>query len=444
MKTKLSLVLFLAAALVACGGPAKTGKKSMSKMAAEAPPPPSHITPGKKIERTVTKEAKKDFEAAVANYKELEKAGWNEESCVTAARRFQQVAADHDKVVEAYFNAGLSFHNCGMLKDAEAEYQKALKIKPGHAASLTGLGEIYYHGGNITRGEQYWRKAIEANKKTIAARNNLAWVLLGKMRESDDKSTEWKKDEEEAKANLSRVLAVDNDNIEAYVIYALVFMEGSERNKSRLDLANLLLEEGAKRNENFAPLWNARGLLQLKKDNVGRALSMFEKAVALDPNFTEARMNVGNIVLGFRKYDYAKEMFEAVLAKHKKNYDAIVGLGIAQRGLGDLDAAEASYKQAQQLDARRGEAFFNLGLLHKDFYASRAPDEKTAMAAYKEAKGYFTQYLSKSGLSKSDKQDAEDHIDDCNKAVKQLEDAMRIKAQAEADAAATPAPEAPK
>ena len=29
------------------------------------------------------------------------------------------------------------------------------------------------------------------------------------------------------------------------------------------------------------------------------ALSMFEKAVALDPNFTEARMNVGNISYNF-------------------------------------------------------------------------------------------------------------------------------------------------
>jgi len=443
MNMRLSLVLIAAAALIACGGPTKTSKKSMTKMAADAPPPPSNVKGNQKIQRKVTREAKKDFADAVANYNELEKAGWNKQSCVDAARRFQQVASDHDKVVEAHYNAGLSLHNCGMLKAAEGEYQKALRIKPGHSASLSGLGEIYFAGGNVDTGEKYWRKAIEANKKTVAARNNIAWVLLGKMREAKGNRTAWKKYEEEAKANLSRVLAVDNDNVEAYVIFSLVYMEGSERNKSRLDLANLLLEEGAKRNAGFAPLWNARGLLQLKKDNVGRALSMFEKAVQLAPGFTEARMNVGNIVLGFRKYDYAKQMFESVLEKKKKSYDAIVGLGIAQRGMGDLESAEAAYKRARKLNGRRGEAVFNLGLLYKDFHASKAADENGAMAAYKSAKTYFTQYLGKSGLSKRDKKDAEDHIDDCNKAIKQLKDAIRIKKQAEAEArASTPAPAA--
>ena len=39
-----------------------------------------------------------------------------------------------------------------MLEEAETQYQKAVRIKPGHAASLTGLGEIYYAGGNDERG----------------------------------------------------------------------------------------------------------------------------------------------------------------------------------------------------------------------------------------------------------------------------------------------------
>ncbi len=427
-------VVIIAVAAVACGGPTKTSKKDMSRQAADAPPPPGDVGRGKKISRKVTREAKKDFEAAVAAYAELEKAGWTDENCIAAARRFQQVASDHDKVVEAYFNAGLSFHNCGMLKDAEAQYQKAVRIKSGHAASLTGLGEIYYAGGNDQRGEQYWRKAIQANQKTIAARNNLAWVLLGKMREVGDgkaRRSSWKKYEEDAKGNLSRALAVDNDNVEAYVIFALIYMEGSRRNKSRLDLANLLLEEGSKRNAEFAPLWNARGLLQLKRDNVGRALSMFEKAVHLEPKFVEARMNVGNIVLGFRKYEYAKQMFEAVLELKPNSYDAVLGRGIAQRGMGDLEGAHATYKKAKKLDPRRGDAFYNLGLFHKDFFASRAADEKSTIKEYKTAKTYFTQYLSKKGLTRRDRKEAKDHVEDCDKAVKQLNHAIRMKKEAE-------------
>jgi tetratricopeptide (TPR) repeat protein len=420
----------LAVAAAACGGPAKTSKKEMSKLAASAPPPPSDIKPDQKIDRKVTSEARKDFAAAVEFYNQQAKEGWNQERCTAAARRFQRVASDHDKVVEARFNAGLSFHNCRMLTDAEQEYLQALRIKSGHARSLSALGEIYYSGGNVSRGEEYWRKAIEADPKTVAARNNLAWLLLNKMRETSDRGA-WKKYEEEAKGNLSRVLAVDSDNIEAYVLYALVYMEGSDRNKSRLDLANLLLEEGAKRNADFAPLWNARGLLQLLRDNIGRALSMFERAVQINPQFVEARMNVGNIVLGFRKYDVAKEQFEAVLAMQPKNYDAILGKGIALRGLGDLKAAEATYTVASQLDSRKPEAYFNLGLLYKDFYASQATDEGGAIGAFKKAREYFNQYVAK-GVSKKAASEAQEHIEDCDKAVKQLEQAIEQKKQMEA------------
>jgi tetratricopeptide (TPR) repeat protein len=325
-----------------------------------------------------------------------------------------------------------------MLKDAEAEYQQALKINQGHAPSLAGLGEIYYRGGNLERGVQYWEMAVQADQKTIAARNNLAWHLLGKLRATDNASA-WRELETEATGHLSRVLAVDNDNVEAYVLYALVYMEGSDKNKSRLDIANVLLEEGAKRNEGFAPLWNARGLLELRRDDVGRALTMFERAVQIKADYPEARLNVGNIVLGFRKYEYARDQFQAVLATQPKNYDAQVGLGIALRGLGDLDAAEAAYKQAAELDPQQGDAVYNLGVLYKDFRASSAPDEQATLSHYKQAAIYFKQFLSKPNIAKAMQEDAKEQVDDCDKYVKQLEEIIQQKKQQPEAAPAEPA-----
>lgn len=429
---RIIIIALATSALAACGGPQKTSKKAMTDMAKDAPPPPK-AAPGKKVERTVSREAKKDFAEAYAFYKEQEAAGWNEERCTAAARKFEDVASSHSKLVEAHFNAGLAYHNCGMLKDAEARYQAALKINPAHAPSMSALGEIYYRGGNDSMAEKYWDQAVKADQKTIAARNNLAWIYLQRMRKTSDRG-QWSKYETEARGHLSRVLAVDTDNVEAYVIYALVFMEGSERNKNRLDLAKLLLDEGAKRDPKFAPLWNAYGLLDLKKDNVGRALSNFQRAVELDPRFVEARMNVGNIVLGFRKYDEAKVQFEAVLELQPKNYDALIGLGYAQRGLGDLEAAEATYEKARELDGKRGEAFFNLGLLYKDFRAARGADEKEIVGHYKKARTYFQQYMGKGELDKSARKEAEDHIDDCDKYIKQLEEVIRTKDQPEPSA----------
>jgi len=424
----------LATGLGACGGAQKAGGSggdgAVTDQAADAPPPPGMGAEPEKIDRAVTADAKKDFGGAIAFYQDKAKEGWTPGNCEAAADKFLDVASSHDKMVEAYFNAGRAYHNCGQTKQAEEQYQRALKVSASHAKSLEALGEIYYRGGNEQRASQYWQRAVKANPKTEAARNNLAWTLIQKMGRTSDKRA-WQKYEDEAKGHLSRVLAVNTENVEAYVLYALLYMQGSERNRNRLDLAKLLLEEGAKRDANYPPLWNARGLLFLKRNNVGSALSSFEKAVELAPEFAEAQLNVGNIVLDFRRYDYAKTKFEAVVKLEPENYDALVGLGIAQRGLGDLDAAEASYEKAKKIDQKRPDSVYNLGVLYKDFRATRAADEKATIDAYKTAKIHFQQVLGKSGLSKSQRRDVQDNIEDIDKAVKMLEQAIEIKKQME-------------
>ena len=55
-------------------------------------------------------------------------------------------------------------------------------------------------------------------------------------------------------------------------------------------------------------------------------------------------------------------------------YTATIGLGIALRGLNDLDGAEAQYKKAQQIDPQRGDAYYNMGVLYKDFRANKTND----------------------------------------------------------------------
>ena len=86
------------------------------------------------------------------------------------------------------------------------------------------------------------------------------------MRKLVPMSPEWKKLEEDARFNLSNVLGVDTDNVKAYTLYGLVYMEGYQKNKNRLDLAKTLLDEAKKRNEKYAPLQNAYGLYYMHRN----------------------------------------------------------------------------------------------------------------------------------------------------------------------------------
>lgn len=428
-------VLLVAAA--ACGGSQKPKSGLGGGGSSDVPPPPSVGKGGGEQKVEFSRDARKDFEAAAAFFAENEKSGWNEAACRGAADKFASVAREH-KIVEAQYMVGRSFHACGMAADAEAAYQAALKMNSNHAPSISNLGELYYATGKIDGAKKYWETAVKADPKIVAARANLAMLLIEQLRVTKSGES-WNRMEKEARDHLSSVLAVENGHQKAYVLYGMLYMEGRQKNKNRLDLAKLLLDEGAKINEKYAPLQHAYGLYYLYRNNLTEALSRFQAAVDLDPKFVEARMNVGVIKLGFRKYDDAKEHFSQVLSlQGGKNYDALIGLGVAQRGLGDLDAAEQSYKNAQQLDPKRGEAYYNLGVLYKDFRASKESDLRASQTAYRTAAGYFRDFLQKEGGKEEDRDEAKANIEDCEKVVKQLEDFIK------AQAAQPPAPEPAK
>jgi len=230
--------------------------------------------------------------------------------------------------------------------------------------------------------------------------------------------------------------------VRAYTVYGLVYMEGFQKNRNRLDLAKLLLEEGEKRNAKYAPLQHALGILALHKNNLTDALGRFQAAVDLDNGLTEARQNVGLITLGTRRYDMAKEQFQKVLELDSKNYDAMIGLGVAQRGLGDFKAAEDTYNKAKALDGRRGEAYYNLGVLYKAFLASKENDLSASQEKYRTAKKFFEEYLRKSDLSDDDKEEAQQNIKDCDKVIKQIDDFRKMEAAQKAmmNNQPTPAP----
>lgn len=330
---------------------------------------------------------------------------------------------------------GLSYHRCGLTDDAERAYRQAIQMKANHGASLSNLGELYYRAGKVSDARQYWESAIKANGKLTAARIGIASLELDQLRKiGSSKDATWKKLEEDARFNLSNVLGVDADNVAAYTVYGLVYMEGWQANKNRLDLARLLLDEAKKRNERYAPLQNAYGLLYMHRASLNQALQAFTAAVDIDPKFVEARINVGLVTLGFRKYDVAKDMFSKAIELSPRSYDAYIGLGIALRGLKDLDGAEAQYKKAKDLDPRRGEAYYNLAVLYKDFRASKDAD---FVAAYKQAKEFFQQFLTMQG-EQTDKAEAKEQIAVIDKTVQNF-----LKAQANQPPAPSPGGAAP-
>lgn len=372
---------------------------------------------------------KDDFEVAVAYFRDAEQTGWSNDKCQSAADKFTR--ASGGKRAEGYFNAGVAMERCGRTNDAEKLYKKALDLNPKHGPSLANLGVIAFRAGKTQEAQSDFDQAVanDAKLQVSAARANLAWLEYQQLRQTTVPATRQQL-EADALANLQRALAIDNDSVVAYTIMALVYMEGADKNRNRLDLADLLLTEGKKRNDKYAPLWNAMGLLQMRRNNVAKALEDFRQAATLDPKLVEARMNVAQIVLSSRNYDEAETQFREVLKQKKNEYAALVGLGVALRGQGTvmrsagqmdkfqqkIDEAEKSYRAAVEVDKNRPDAYYNLGLLYKD-YRTNDPDQTKNIVQYKKAKEYFQEYLSRADKGDAKRDEASSHVQDCDKYV---------------------------
>lgn len=106
----------------------------------------------------------------------------------------------------------------------------------------------------------------------------------------------------------------------------------------------------------------SQGLGMLSRDDYPRALSYFEKAVEIDPNYAEAWYQAGFSygMLG-RHQDALKASKQA--AKLRPDWaETYINIGASSFALGGYKEAADAYKQATRLDAGNADAHYALGL----------------------------------------------------------------------------------
>lgn len=73
----------------------------------------------------------------------------------------------------AYNNLGNAYDKKGMAEEAIAEFQAVLKIDPGNAIARFNLGSIYYKKGLVDEAIAEYQKALKVNPNFVIAHNNL-------------------------------------------------------------------------------------------------------------------------------------------------------------------------------------------------------------------------------------------------------------------------------
>jgi tetratricopeptide (TPR) repeat protein len=426
--------------------------------------------------RKVDEDERADFEKAVERYAKMKAQGpLKGGDCDDAAKAFRKAADSHANLVEARHNEAAVYYECGKEAEAIAIWEKLAAGPKPYTPSMASLGYITWKKGDSERAVQMFEKAISLDQKvnSVPARLNLAMLLRERARRTGNPG-EKARFNEQAQTQLRAVLALDGSNMQAYAALAYLYYDinfldaailvGNQAIMRAQEIATgKTVEElsdgagddaggagkkgkGARGKKDDEPktarevqgqgtgytpemkkalgmVYNTLGLVDLKRQQVSKAIANFRRAVENDPDLFEARMNWASLALNFRDYASAEQNLRAVLTAQPKNYDAAIGLGVALRGQKKVDEAEQQYLAASKLDPSRPDAFFNLGLLYQEYKGSDRP-------VLEQAQKYYREYLAKAGGA-TGKKAVEKRIKDIDEMFVALAEAEKLQREAE-------------
>ncbi|MEM7155474.1 MAG: tetratricopeptide repeat protein [Myxococcota bacterium] len=330
--------------------------------------------------------------------------------CTAVSQAFRD--AYHSAVpasVFGIFNAAVVLDLCHMRDDAVKMYEEVIAKAPKYFAAYNNLGVLHWQAQRVDDAVDAFNRAIRLDPKATEPRNNLAAALRHRYRHGGDAT-----DFQRAEKTLRTALALDTDNRLAYENLARLYYDrGREGERSYLLLADLVITQGTRilqeQDQASAELHNLRGLLLMEDGDQIRALRAFQQATRVDAEHPEAHLNIAMIALRFRDYATAETSLRQALdnERHREDVVALLGLGVAQRGLRDFDGAEQTLLTAQKLDTTDPRALYNLGILYHEHIAplrSQVPkkggDEGETEfdgTPFRDAQQYFRRFAAEAG-----------------------------------------------
>lgn len=244
----------------------------------------------------------------------------------------------------------------------------------------------------IARDSAFSFKNKSMNVRQIAEQLNVRYVLEGSVRRAGDAvrinvqlidaTTGRNVWAERYDRDYTDIFALQNEVIERIVSALAVRLSESERTQiARLPTRNLEAYDFYTRAEQKVYSIDYRSLEE--------ALSLYEKATRLDPEFADAHTGYARAIVDVLGFDYQPLMLSAVarqraydaagrgLELNPQSARAYAVLGILQMFDGEIDEAIASVKKAVALDPNGAEAELNFAIVLT--YAGQNPEALAAM-----------------------------------------------------------------
>jgi tetratricopeptide (TPR) repeat protein len=242
------------------------------------------------------------------------------------------------------------------VQAARVQFEEAIKLRPDYLLPRITLAEIMLRSGEYGKVISMAQEVLGYDPMNVPARLLRSRALIGM------------KDYQTAREELRQT--------------AQRFPEMPE---ARLQMAALDLQDKNYKDaaENFQKLYNEshdpRAFMGLVETHVQRnqpdlAIKLIREELARNPDRLEYRVALANISVNERDYTTAINEYRAVLEKAPRSADVWMKLAETHRRTGDVAAASAAFKKAQELAPNNIVPFVQMALMYD--LEGRQPESK--------------------------------------------------------------------
>jgi tetratricopeptide (TPR) repeat protein len=284
----------------------------------------------------------------------------------------------------AHHNLGVALADAGRLREAIAQFEEALRIRPEYAQARTDLGNALSKApGRAAEAIAQYQAALAIMPGSPIPHNDLGNALMkaGRVRDAIaeyETALRMKPDYAAAHNNLGKALAgMPGRRAEAMAQYEAALRMRPDLVEAHVNRGQALAEMPGRMAEAIAEYQAA---LRIRPDaaeahhGLGRALAEMpgrmadaaaehEAALRSDPDFAEAHYDLGLALYGMGRPAEALAHFEAALKIWPDYAEAHNNLGVALAGMpGRSTEARAHFEAALRIQPDYADAHYNLGV----------------------------------------------------------------------------------
>ncbi|MEQ3696713.1 MAG: tetratricopeptide repeat protein [Pseudomonadales bacterium] len=246
-----------------------------------------------------------------------------------AIKLFKKVLNKDASNVPALNLLGVAELGQGRVEQAAKHIERALRYREADPQAHGNIGLAYRELGQAELAEKHFKRSLSLNGRNPVVLNNLANLLTELQRPG------------EAIPLFDRALAEAPQYAEAWTnLGSALLMTGQHKE------AAIACDRALRLDANIAQALNTRAEIARHFANFNQAILDYRAAIKILPHYTDAHINLANVLRESEQPKQAQVVLEKVLEFSPNNPQALTSLGVLAEQLGDLTSAAEYFLRA--------------------------------------------------------------------------------------------------